>query len=72
MTQLCIYKLLKNVTIFLPPTILNHSQNALHVTDDSRMKDVLQLTPAIVAASVLRETIYDSIQKFKNVQKVVF
>ena len=41
----------KNVTIFLSSTILNRSQSALHVTDDSRMKDVLQLTAAIVMAS---------------------
>ena len=32
-------------------TILNHSQSALHVTDNSSMKDVLQLTTAIVMAS---------------------
>jgi len=42
----------KNITVFLSSTILNHSQSALlHVTDDSRMKDVLQLTAAIVMAS---------------------
>ena len=32
-------------------TILNHSQSALHVTDNSPMKDVLQLTTVIVMAS---------------------
>ena len=32
-------------------TISNRSQSALRVTDDSRMKDVLQLTAAIVMAS---------------------
>ena len=50
---------------------MNRFQSALHITDDSRMKDVLQLTPAIVAASSLkRNNIW--LQKFKNVQKVVF
>ena len=48
---LCIYKILQNDTIFLSSTILNHSQSALHVTDNSRMKDVLQLTTATVMAS---------------------
>ena len=48
----CVYtKLKKNDTVFLSSTILNHSQSALHVTDNSRMKDVLQLTTAIVMAS---------------------
>ena len=40
------YKILKNNTIFLSSTILNCSQSALHVTDNQRMKDVLQLTTA--------------------------
>ena len=48
----CVYtKLKKNDTVFLSSTILNHSQSALHVTDDSRMKDVLQLPAEIVMAS---------------------
>ena len=41
----------KNVTVFLLSTILNRSQSALRVTDDSRMKDVVQLTAGIVMAS---------------------
>ena len=41
----------KETLPFLYSTILNHSQNALDVTDDSRVKDVLQLTAAIVIAS---------------------
>ena len=32
-------------------SILNRSQNALHVTDDSRVEDILQLTGVIVMAS---------------------
>ena len=52
MTQL-VYKgnFKNNVTVFLSSTISNRSQSALPVTDDSRMKDVLQLTAAIVMAS---------------------
>ena len=45
----CVYtKFKKNDTVFLSSTILNHSQSTLHVTDNSRMKDVLQLTTAII------------------------
>ena len=47
----CVYMKLKKNTVFLLSTILNHSQNALHVTDKSHMRDVLQLTTAIVMAS---------------------
>ena len=36
-------------------TIFHHSQSALHVTDNSPMKDVLQLTTAIVMASSAKE-----------------
>ena len=54
------HKLLQNVTVFLPSTILNSSQSAFHVTDYSHMKEVLQLTPAIVWLPVPREKIYDS------------
>ena len=51
----------KNITVFLLSTILNHSQSALlHVTDDSRMKDVFQLTTAIVVASSTKK------KKIKN------
>ncbi|CAH3189308.1 unnamed protein product [Porites evermanni] len=39
----------KKSSIFLSSTILNRSQSALHVTDDSCMKDVLQLAAVIVA-----------------------
>ena len=47
MTQLVYKQNIENATVFLSSTILNCSQNAytcsaLHVTDDSRMKDVLQ------------------------------
>ena len=55
----------KNVTIFLSSTILNRSQSALHVTDDSRMKDVLQLTAAIVMASSAKKK-NRWLQMFKN------
>ena len=53
MTQLVykLYEIKKNDTVFLSSTILNHSQSALHVTDNSSMKNVLQLTTAIVMAS---------------------
>ena len=37
----------------------------LHITDDSRMKDVLQLTTEIVVASSTKK-------KLKNIQKVIF
>ena len=36
---------------FFYSSILNHSQNALHVTDDLCMTNVLQLTGTIVIAS---------------------
>ena len=39
---------------------MNRSQSALHVTDDSCMKEVLQLTPAFVTASNPKRKIYDS------------
>ena len=51
MTQLVYIQNFKKDTVFLTSTILNCSQSALHVTDNSRMKDVLQLTTAIVMAS---------------------
>ena len=50
----------KRSTIFLWSTILNHSQSALHITDDSHMKDVEQLTTAIVMASSPKRKIYGS------------
>ena len=41
MTQLvCKRNLKKKGTVYVSSTILNHSQSALHVTDDSHMKDV--------------------------------
>ena len=55
----------KNVTIFLSSAILNRSQSALHVTDDSRMEDVLQLTAAIVMASSAKKK-NRWLQMFKN------
>ena len=45
----------KNLTVFLPSTILNRSQSALHVIDDSPMKDVLQLTAVIVMVSSVKK-----------------
>ena len=45
----------KNLTVFLLSTILNRSQSALHVIDDSRMKDVLQLTAVIVMVSSVKK-----------------
>ena len=36
---------------FFYSSILNCSQNTLHVTDDSHVEDVLQLTGVIVMAS---------------------
>ena len=44
-------------------TILNHSQSALHVIDNSLMKDVLQLTTAFVMASSAKKKTYDSKSK---------
>ena len=40
----------------------------LHITDDSRMKDVLQLTTEIIVASSTKK----KLKKLKNIQKVVF
>ena len=55
----------KNVTVFLSSTILNRSQSALRVTDDSHMKDVVQLTAGIVmASSNKKKNIW--LQNFKN------
>ena len=51
-------------------TILNHSQSALHVTDNSPMKDVLQLTTVIVMASSAKKK--NRTPKVKNIQRVVF
>ena len=39
---------------------MNCSQSTLHVTDNSRMKDVLQLTTVIVIASSAKKEIHDS------------
>ena len=39
---------------------MSRSQNALHVTDDSCVKGVLQLTGTIVMASSDKKKIYDS------------
>ena len=51
MIQLVYIQNFKKDTVFLTSTILNCSQSALHVTDNSHMKDVLQLTTAIVMVS---------------------
>ena len=51
MTQLVFIRNFKKLYSFLSSTILNRSQSALHITDDSCMKDVLQLTTAIAMAS---------------------
>ena len=58
------WKFEKNVTVFLLSTILNRSQSALRVTDDSRMKDVVQLTAGIVMASSSKKK--NMTPKFKN------
>ena len=50
----------KKDTIFVTSTILNWYQSALQVTDNSRMKDVLQLTTAIVTAFSAKKKYYDS------------
>ena len=60
MTQLVYIQNFKKDTVFLTSTILNCSQSALHVTDNSRMKDVLQLTTAIVTAFSAKKKNYDS------------
>ena len=66
MTQLvCKQNFKKKVTVSLSSTILNCSQSALHVTDDSHMKDALKLTAAIVMAfSAKKKNIW--LQNFKN------
>ena len=71
MTQL-VYtqKLKKNDTVFVSSTILSRSQSALHVTDNSPMKDVLQLTTAIVMASSAKKK--NMTPKVKNIYRVVF
>ena len=53
----------KNITVLLLSSTLIIVQ--LHITDDSHMKDVLQLTTEIVVASSTKK-------KLKNIQKVVF
>ena len=60
MTQLVYIQNFKKDTVFLTSTILNCSQSALHVTDNSRIKDVLQLTTAIVTAFSAKKKYYDS------------
>ena len=50
---------------FFYSSILNRSQNALHVTDDSHVEDVLQLTGVIVMASSDKKK-NTWLQKFKN------
>ena len=64
MTQLVYKWNLKKTTLLFfyhLRAILNRS----HVTDDSRMKDVLQLTAAIVMASSAKKKKI-RLQKFKN------
>ena len=72
MTQLVYKWNFKNATVFLLSTILNHSQSALFVTDDTRMKDVLQLaiTIVIMASSAKKKNIW--LQKFKNNKNEAF
>ena len=53
----------KNITVLLLSSTLIIVQ--LHITDDSHMKDVLQLTTEIVVASSTKK-------KLKNIQKVIF
>ena len=60
MTQLVYIQNFKKDTVVLTSTILNCSQSALHVTDNSHMKDVLQLTTAIVTAFSAKKKYYDS------------
>ena len=57
MTQLVYIQNFKKDTVILTSTILNCSQSALHVTDNSPMKDVLQLTTAIVTAFSAKKNI---------------
>ena len=56
----------KNITVLLLSSTLIIVQ--LHITDDSHMKDVLQLTTEIVVASSTKK----KLKKLKNIQKVVF
>ena len=72
MTQLVYKWNFKNATVFLLSTILNPSQSALFVTDDTRMKDVLQLavTIVIMASSAKKKNIW--LQKFKNNKNEAF
>ena len=57
MTQLMYIQTFKKRYHFLLSTIFNRSQSALQVTDDSRMKDVLQ---RLLWLPVPREKKYDS------------
>ena len=63
--SLCTNEILKRTLPFFYSAILTHSQNALHVTDDSRVKDMLQLTAAIAMASSTKKKNVQ-LQKFKN------
>ena len=60
MTQLVYNEILKRTLPFFYSTILTRSQNPLYVIDDSHIKDMLQLTAAIVMASSTRKKMYDS------------
>ena len=55
MTQLVYMRNFKKGYVFLSFTILNCFQSALHITDDSCTKDVLQLTTVIVMASSIKK-----------------
>ena len=55
MTQLVYKQNFKKRYSFSVVHHLNCSQSALHIADDSSMKDVLQLTSAIVMASSARK-----------------
>ena len=60
MTQLVYNEILKRTLLFFYSTILTRSQNPLHVIDDPRVKDTLQLTAVIVMASSTEKKMYDS------------
>ena len=65
MTQLVYKRNFKKMLAFFYSSISNRSQNALHVTDDSHVEDVLQLTGVIVMASSDKKK-NTWLQKFKN------
>ena len=66
MTQLVQKRNFKKTFAFFyrPPSWIIPKVHCTAVTDDSRMKDVLQLTTAIVMASSAKQKVW--LQKFKN------